>query len=552
MSLSIWKYYAGFYRGSYLKLALTMILSIGQSLLVIPTVLIVKYLFDTIIPSGIFIDLFLFGAVLLLLNLVNILITLYTRHLTLRTTKQAVSEIRTELLNKCYLLPRSWFAGSDINRLHASIVQDTFRIDVMSNALVAQIFPSLLIIFGLCGILIYLNFFLFLIMILIVPLLYFGSQILKKYQSTRVTAYHRSFERFSKGILHILQKMDLTRVQSAESIEIQKQKERINDVRYTGYAMAWMNSAYSMVQNGIVAVSGILILVVGGIAIAGGTMTVGSLLSFYIAAVILNSNLQTIFRTFPQVIEGNESLTTLFQLLTLHEKLPYSGSHRVSFQGGISFTSVTFSYGNKPVLENINFSIPAGAMVALTGANGLGKSTIAHLALGLYKPSRGVVYADGVPYGELDLADLRKQIGVIMQDPIIFSGTIVENITYGFPEATQEEITVACQLANADGFIGELPAGLETPIGENGMLLSGGQRQRIVIARALLRNPKLFVLDEPTNHLDRPTVFQLINNLKTLYGKPAILLITQDMKIAEEAQIIYTLNEQGLSEHEKH
>jgi ABC-type multidrug transport system fused ATPase/permease subunit len=179
------------------------------------------------------------------------------------------------------------------------------------------------------------------------------------------------------------------------------------------------------------------------------------------------------------------------------------------------------------------------------GPNGSGKSTIVHLIMGFYRPREGRILADDDPYDELDIISLRKQIGIVLQDPVTFSGTIRENITYGNPDAAETEVEEACELAVALDFIKDLPQGFETPVGEGGVLLSGGQRQRIVIARALLRKPKLLILDEPTNHLDKPTMERLLDNLKKLKESPAIFLVTQDINIAREAQVVYYLDEKG-------
>jgi ABC-type multidrug transport system fused ATPase/permease subunit len=179
------------------------------------------------------------------------------------------------------------------------------------------------------------------------------------------------------------------------------------------------------------------------------------------------------------------------------------------------------------------------------GPNGTGKSTIVHLIMGFYRPQEGRILADDHPYDNLDIISLRKHIGVVLQDPVTFSGTIRDNITYGNPDASETDVEKACELAVALDFIKGLPQGFYTPVGEGGVLLSGGQRQRIVIARALLRKPKLLILDEPTNHLDEPTITRLLDNLKKLEESPAILIVTQDINISHEAHVIYFLDEKG-------
>src|SRR5262249_7002345 len=143
--------------------------------------------------------------------------------------------------------------------------------------------------------------------------------------------------------------------------------------------------------------------------------------------------------------------------------------------------------------------------VAIVGLNGAGKTTMGLLVTGFYRPVSGRLLADGIPYEQLDVASLRRQMGIVFQHSLIFPDTITANITYGYPDATPEQIERAAQLAGVHQFVANLPDGYQTYVGDDGLLLSGGQRQRIAIARALLHQPRLLVLDEPTQHLDAPS-----------------------------------------------
>ncbi|MFC1488445.1 ATP-binding cassette domain-containing protein [Thermodesulfobacteriota bacterium] len=182
-------------------------------------------------------------------------------------------------------------------------------------------------------------------------------------------------------------------------------------------------------------------------------------------------------------------------------------------------------------------------MVALVGPNGAGKSTIVNLILGFYRPQEGGLFADDCPYVNMDIVHFRRQIGVVTQDPIIFSGTVLENITYGSPEANTDQVVRAAELAVAHEFILRLPEGYDTFVGGRGVLLSGGQRQRIAVARALLRRPQLLILDEPTHHLDKTGVYELMGNLKRLEQVPSILIISHDVDILDAADQSYYLKE---------
>lgn len=543
MNVPAWRYYIKFYRGHYHELLLSVLVSIGQSLIILPIALLVRYAFDDLIPASDLDALILIGLAIALLYFVNGGATLWTRYVILKTTKIVIQHFRDEILNKFYTFSRSYYSEADRGKLHTSMVQDTERLDVMTNALFAQLVPALFISLALSALLVYLNWPLFLVMLCIMPILILLSKVIGRRAREKIQAFHRSFETFSRGMLFVLEVMDLTRIQSAEEFEIEKQRKNLQDLRLISRDMAWTMTAHVLAHNTIVAIAGVIILIAGGMAIAMGHMTLGELLSFYTTVALLKTHLHTISSCIPQIIEGNESLTTLYNLLESEDVRPYSGTQRMPFRGKITLASVSFRYKESPVLHDINLTIHPGTTVAIVGPNGSGKTTIANLILGFYRPQEGQLYADDCPFSELDIVHLRRHISVVTQNPIIFSGTIWDNITYSRPDANLEQVVQAAELATAHKFIQQLPQGYETFVGENGILLSGGQCQRIAIARALLRQPRLFILDEPTNHLDDEAVHRLMKNLKTLSDLPASIIISHNKNIVREAEHLYVLEE---------
>ncbi len=214
-------------------------------------------------------------------------------------------------------------------------------------------------------------------------------------------------------------------------------------------------------------------------------------------------------------------------------------------QGHIRFDQVTFRYhpnSDRNTLETVSFEIEPGQMVALVGRSGSGKTTIAKLLLGLYPPTEGKILIDGYDVTTLSLRSLRRQIGVVDQDTFLFGGTIRENISLGFPEASLEEVIEAAQLAGAHTFIRNLPMGYETQIGEGGGMLSGGQRQRLAIARALLGNPRLLILDEATSHLDAESERIIQTNLSKILQNRTTLIIAHRLSTVRHADLILVLD----------
>ena len=542
-----WRYYGSFYRGDGAQLLLTTTASIVQSFLQLPIVLLVRKAFDDVTLSQDIYLLPIIGAAVIALYLISGGLGLYIRWTVLRVTKLAIQRLRTELLHKFYSVSRTFHGQADHSRLHTMAVQDTQRVDIMSNAVIALMAPAVLVSAVLGAFMLYLNWKLFLVLGITMPLLIMVSRSVARAVREGTVDYHRSFDTFSSGIAFELEAMDLTRWRSAEEWETRRQTENLTDLRLTSGRVEGLSATYRLLQQTVIAVSAVLVLILGGSAVAGGQMTLGDLLSFFTAVSLLRTQLHGVAVSITQTIEGHESLMRIFSFTQLQDSRPYTGGKRITFNGKITLSSVAFRYEKDPVLKDVSLSIEPGEVVALVGPNGAGKSTIAHLVLGFYRPQIGRLYADDQPYDDLDIMHLRRQIGVVSQNPIIFPGTIWENITYGCPKTDLEAVRQAAELSTAHDFIEQLPQGYDTFVGESGVLLSGGQRQRIAIARALLRQPRLLILDEPTTHLDESAVRRLIENLKGPDYIAAKLIIGHDPRVITLADHVYVLREGHLS-----
>lgn len=543
MNRQAWRYYVGFYRGMGLRLTLSVLLAAGQAVFLLPLAFLVRLAFDTLIPNHEFGELIAVGAGILLITLLNNGANVLARYLTLDATKQAVVRLRGEVLDKCYILSRHYHSRADRSVLHSEIVHDTERVDGMSDSLLTQILPALCTAIALFLLLLYLNPILFLVLATMMPILVVAGRKMGRLVRANTQEFHRAFTAFSRGALLLLQRMDLTRVQAAETLEKQELRARIEHLGRTSKRKAWLDTADGALHGTIVTLWGVVILIVGGWAVAHNQMTVGDLLSYYVAVSLLSVQLRGALAAIPHVIEGNASLNTLYEFLNVQDAEPYHGTRSLALGGHVKLDEVWFDYDGAQVLRGVTLTLRPSVTTAVVGANGAGKSTITYLMLGLYRPPRGVLMAEGVAYDQLAMSGLRAQIGVVMQDAVLFPGTVRENITYGSPNATDGQVIRASQIATAHEFITCLTDGYETFVGEGGMLLSGGQRQRIALARAVLRQPALLILDEPTNHLDLSSIGHFMQNLHTLEPRPAILIISHDLQVAHEADEVFELSE---------
>jgi ATP-binding cassette, subfamily B, bacterial len=544
-----WRYYAEKYRGQLWQTIASAVLAVLAFLFVIPSVAIVRMVFDRALPQSNFHLLVLAGVGLVLLNVASGGLSLLTRRIALKTTKQVTCHIRADLLTKMYSISRRYFSETESSLLHSRIVHDSERVDLMTNTILSGVLPSAVCSIAVSLILLKLNWKLYLSLCCIGPVLLFINRRFARKVRINVKQFYDSFHNFSQGILFLLRTIDLVRVQNTKDLEIERQMGRVEDLRDASGEMVWLQSAYTVTQQNMTTALVAIMLVVGGWAVANHTMSMGSLMSFYFCLALLTSYLRDMLSSAPLIIAGNESLVELYGLLAIDDLEPYSGTQRIGFQGNITFQEVQFGYRRDTFLQGIDLELPAGSKIALIGPNGSGKTTLLHLLCGFYRPRTGRLLADGHPYDDIDISELRESIGVVMQDPILFSGTIRENLVYGSPTATDQDVEWAAQMATAHEFIVTLPLGYETIIGEEGVLLSGGQRQRIAIARAILRRPRILLLDEPTNHLDRTSVARVTTNLHELPDAPTIIVVSHDRNVVEDFDAVYAINNGHLTRH---
>jgi ATP-binding cassette subfamily B protein len=301
----------------------------------------------------------------------------------------------------------------------------------------------------------------------------------------------------------------------------------------------------------VTSLAGVVILWYGGHRVMAGALTIGQLMFFYTLLGYLLEPLQRLASVNLQIQDALVAVDRLFQVMDL-EVEPTGLDRKATFagvRGAIELCGVGFRYGCRaPVLEGLDLTIPTGKTVAIVGESGSGKSTLLKLLMGYYAPTEGSVLIDGVDLRDYELASLRAGIGLVAQDPFIFSGTIAKNIAPGRPDATAAEVIEAARAAGLEEFIAGLPERYETVIGERGANLSGGQRQRLAIARALLRRPEILIFDEATSHLDTATERAIQESLRSVLAGKTVVLVAHRLSTIRDADLIYVLERGRVAE----
>ena len=317
-------------------------------------------------------------------------------------------------------------------------------------------------------------------------------------------------------------------------------------------AIALFLGATSLAGYGAVA----LVLWFGGRLVARDAMTVGELTSFILYTLIVAFSLSALGDLWADLMRAGGASERVFELLERVPAIPVSGGERpVRMEGRVELVGVTFAYPARSetrVLHGIDLKVTPGEVVALVGPSGGGKSTIASLLLRLYDPTLGAVRLDGRDLRELDPGWLREQIGVVAQEPVLFSTTIAANIRYGRPEASDDEVEAAARAANAHQFVAALPEGYLTEVGERGVQLSGGQRQRVAIARAILKDPRLLLLDEATSALDAESEALVRDALARLLEGRTAVVIAHRLSTVRDADRVVVVDEGRIVESGSH
>lgn len=540
----LWRYFEDKVHGLWLA----TFLSVFQALLIIPTLILIRYAFDRVIPDKMVFPLILTGLAIILIRMTAMLISLWSRKLTIDIMTTIIFQIREELMLRLFRFSHAFYTHEDQRLLHTRIVQDSERTGQLINHLFSGLLPAILICLGLMLILVWINWLLFIVIVLLFPLIFLTNHRLAIKTRDKVREFQRSYEKFSKVTSFVMKFMDLIKSQSTESQETGKHREILEILREKTHVMNLAFSFSGQIQAFLVSLAGILVIVLGGAAVMYGRMSLGEFFAFYLAASQLQNNISLVNSSLTNVITGKESLSTVYRILQTEDPEPYASESNTlpkkkmidSFER-TELVNITFRYQEEFVLKSISLQIRRGRTMALVGANGAGKSTIVNLILGFYEPQSGCIKIDGTPMSEIDITSFRKSIGLVPQHPLLVPGTLRENIVYGNHHADEEMFREALHLSLADRFIPKLSDGTETLVGEDGALLSGGERQMVVIARALLRRPSLLILDEPTNHLSEDLVGELMTNLKTWEQRPAILLISHNHSVITHAEEVYPL-----------
>jgi len=469
-------------------------------------------------------------------------------------SERGMADVRKAVYQKVIWLPMTFFDNRRVGELMSRITSDVGTLQETFSFTLAEFLRQILsLIFGV-AIITYLAPTLTLFMLLTFPLLVISALVFGKYIRKLSRKTQDKLAEANVIVEESLQSVLVVKAFTNEVFEINRYTKALRD----GVTMALQSAKYRslfisfvvfVIFGGIVAVGGY-----GANLVQSGSIKVGELFSFVIYTSLIGFSIGGLGDIYTQLQRAIGSSERVLEIL--NEKDEAEPSQEIQkLTGAIEFQEVSFSYPSRTdyqVLEDLNFKIQSGEKIALVGPSGSGKSTIINLLMRLYPVSNGAVKVDGVTISNYNLTAYRQNLGVVPQEVILFGGTIYDNIAYGKPNATKDEVIEAARKANALEFIERFPEKFETVVGDRGVKLSGGQRQRVAIARAILKDPVILILDEATSSLDAHSEVLVQEALEKLMEGRTTIIIAHRLSTIKKVDRIFVIKEGHLAEMGSH
>ena len=473
-------------------------------------------------------------------------------------TENTLANLRLSLYTNLVKLPMTFFSQKRVGELNSRISADITQIQDTLTSTIAEFLRQFILIIGGVILLATESLKLTLLMLAVVPLVAVAAVIFGRFIRKYSKQVQDQVAESQVIVEETMQGISIVKAFANEWYEIARYKGKISEVvklaikggKYRGYFASFI----------IFCLFGAIVAVVWyGVRLSiAGEMSVGQLISFVLYSTFVGASFGGIAELYAQIQKAIGATERVFELL---EETPEKISAAQvtapleKIKGNVSFQNVAFSYPSRKeiqVLKDVNFTAEFGQKIAIVGPSGAGKSTISSLLLRFYDITSGEITVDGKNIYDYDLENLRGNMSIVPQDVILFGGTIKENIAYGKPDATNEEIMLAAKQANALNFIEGFPEKFETLVGERGVKLSGGQRQRIAIARALLKNPSILILDEATSSLDSESEKLVQEALEVLMEGRTSIIIAHRLSTIRNADKILVLDNGKITEEGTH
>ena len=469
--------------------------------------------------------------------------------------QRLLAQLRQDIFVKIQSLPLSFFDQSEAGDLMSRLLNDVSTVNQAFGQTIAQMLGNLFSIVGIIIAMLFINLQLGLLSNLVVPLMIFTTGLFARWARTRFRVTRQTIGELStkleEDIGSVREAQAFNRVslniEEFEQLNAANRDANIEAVAITAAFLPSIDFLNTLATAGVLAYGGYLAVT--------GAATVGVVTAFLLYVQQFFRPIQILSQFYTQAQSAFAGLERIFLLLDEPSKLQdaIDAIEMPPMRGEVTFETVTFGYtSSQCVLNGVSLHAKPGQMIALVGPTGAGKSTIINLILRFYDVTGGAVKIDGIDVRKVTQASLRRQIGIVLQDTVLFSGSVAENIAFGNPHATQADIEAAAQVANVHEFITTLPQGYATLLGERGASLSQGQRQLMSIARAVLINPRILILDEATSSIDTRTEALVQSAIARLLEGRTSFVIAHRLSTVTQADQVLVVQQGEIVEHGTH
>ncbi|MCR5736179.1 MAG: ABC transporter ATP-binding protein/permease [Eubacterium sp.] len=467
-------------------------------------------------------------------------------------TRAVEAHLRSSLVRKIQQLSISFHKETESGRLQSKIIRDVEAIQALSSQIFTQMLTIFLNIFVALTVTVTRSLIVFVFFLITVPIAGATIGMFRKGIRRSNRAFRKQMEETSTRVVEMVDLIPVTRAHALENEEIKKMGDFLNGVAYRGYKLDIIHANFGAISWCMFQTFQVVCLAFTGYMAYKKNISVGEIAMYQSYFTTIVNQVAGLIMMLPNISKGTESITSIGEILLSDDVEDYTGKEKISsIHGDFNFKDVTFHYADavdKDILYKFNLQVNAGETIALVGESGAGKTTILNLLIGFIRPTSGAIYLDGKNLDDLNLRTYRDFISVVPQNTILFSGTIRDNITYGMPDVTDEQLWAAIESANLKKFITELPNGLDTMIGENGGKLSGGQRQRLAIARALVRDPKIIIFDEATSALDSTSEHEIQLAIENMASTRTTFIVAHRLSTIRNADKIAVIGNGGCTE----
>lgn len=548
------KRFLSYYKPHKLTFALDMLSSLAMAVIAIFYPVITRTMLNDLIPNEKYTEIIIYGVGLLLIYLLRMGLSYYVQYYGHIMGVKMQATMRSQLFEHLEKLPFSFYDNHETGKIMSRMTTDLFDVaELAHHGPENFIITSVSIIISFCY-LASINIWLALIIFVCLPFLIIVSMALRKRMRIAFKKRRESNAVINAALESSISGIRVTKAFNNADKEVEKfekgNAQFVENSRAAYKAMGMFHSQTTFITD----IFNVVILIAGGLFLYSGKINFGDYSAFIVSVNLFINPVNTLIRfmeSFQDGVTGFERFVEIMDMPT--EKDSENAKPVDRLDGTIEFKNVTYGYGNgDDVLNNVSFKINKGMTYALVGPSGSGKTTICHLIPHFYGINDGEILIDGININDITNESLRKNIGIVQQDVYLFNASIKDNILYGRPDASFEDVVEAAKHANIHEYVMTLPDGYDTVIGERGVRLSGGQKQRLSIARVFLKNPPILILDEATSALDNATEIMIQQSLDKLCQGRTTIVVAHRLSTIKNADKIAVVADGEICEEGTH